>query len=331
MTRYPTPPTRTWRTAFMLVLLARLMTPAASAQDYPKHPLRIVVPFAPGGNVDITARAIAQGLGDALGQQVIVDNRPGGGGLLGAAQMARSPADGYTLLLGSSGTVTVAPAVAKNPPYDPIRDLAVIGPIHAVPIVLTASAKTTIASYRDFVAQAQARPGQLSVASAGSGTSNHLAIELLMKQSGLRLIHVPYKGAGPALVDVVGGQVETMMDQLTASIQHIREGRLRALAVTTRKRSGLLPEVPTLVELGLTDYEVITFTGLFAPAATPRPVMDRLAAALVKVLAQPAVRERFAGLGVEMIELDQKGFEAYVRKDFDNWRNVARDAKISME
>lgn len=304
---------------------------AAWAQEFPNKPMRIIVPFAPGGNVDITARIIAQPMADILGQPMIVENRPGGGGMVATAQVAKGAADGYTLVLGSSSTISVAPATAKNPPYDPTRDLAVVGPIQAVPIVLTASAKTSMTSYREFAAQAQARPGRVSVASAGTGTSNHLALELLMKQSGLKLIHVPYKGSGPALIDLVGGQVETMMDQLTASMAHIKEGRLRALAVTTRKRSALLPEVPTLAELGLGDYEVSTFTGLFAPAGTPRPVLERLAAALARVLAQPAVRERFAALGVEMIEQDARAFEAYVKKDFENWRAVARDANISLE
>ena len=310
---------------------AWLATCAAWAQDFPSKPMRIIVPFAPGGNVDITARIIAQPLADILGWQMIVENRPGGGGMVATGQVARGAADGYTLVLGSSSTISVAPATAKNPPYDPTRDLAVVGPIQTVPIVLTASAKTSITSYREFVAQAQARPGRVSVASAGTGTSNHLALELLMKQSGLKLIHVPYKGSGPALIDLLGGQVETMMDQLTASMVHIKEGRLRALAVTTRKRSALLPEVPSLSELGLGEYEVSTFTGLFAPAGTPRPVLDRLAGALARVLAQPAVRERVVALGVEMIELDARAFEAYVKKDFENWRARARDANISLE
>ena len=303
----------------------------AAAQEFPNKPVRIIVPFAPGGNVDITARTIATPLGELLGQQVIVENRPGGGGMVATAQVIKGAADGYTLVLGSSSTISVAPAVTKNPPYDPTRDLAVVGPIQAVPIVLTASSRNNITSYREFVAQAQARPGRLSVASAGTGTSNHLALELLMKQTGLKLIHVPYKGSGPALVDLVGGQVETMMDQLTASMAHIKEGRVRALAVTTRKRSALLPDVPSLAELGQADYDVSTFTGLFAPAGTPRPALDKLAAALARVLAQPAVRERFTSLGVEMIEQDARTFDAYVKKDFENWRGVARDANIWLE
>lgn len=327
---------KSWRRAALALCVVLPMLGAglpfsAHAQDYPNRPIRLVVPFAPGGNVDITARAIAPALGEALGQQIIVDNRAGGGGFIGAAFAAKSAADGYTLLLGSSGTISVAPAVAKNPPYDPIRDLVNLGPIHAVPIVLTVGSKSSIMNYRDFVAQAQAKPGQLSMASAGTGTSNHLAIELLAREAKLKMIHVPYKGAGPAITDVLGGQVEAMMDQLTASIGHIKEGRLRALAVTTKKRSVLLPDVPTLAELGLANYDVITFTGLFAPAGTPRAVADKVSAALKRALANAQVKERFAALGVDVIDLEQSAFDAYVKRDFDNWRSVAREAGISLE
>ncbi len=324
-------PIRKWIAGALLAAGAVLPHAAAVAQEFPSKPIRIIVPFAPGGNVDITARIIAQPLAELLGQQVVVENRPGGGGMVATTQVIKGPADGYTLVLGSSSTIAVAPATTKNPPYDPTRDLVTVGPIQAVPIVLTASAKTPIASFREFAAQARARPGQLSVASAGTGTSNHLALELMMKQTGLKVLHVPYKGSGAALIDVVGGQVEGMMDQLTASMQHIKEGRVRALAVTTRKRSALLPDVPTLAELGFAEYDVSTFTGLFAPAGTPRPVLDKLGAALARVLAQPAIRERFAALGVEMIETDAKTFDAYVKKDFENWRTVAREANISLE
>ena len=215
-----------WIAGALLTVGAALPYSAVVAQEFPARLIRIVVPFAPGGNVDITARIIAQPLAEILGQQVVVENRPGGGGMVATAQVIKGPADGYTLVLGSSSTISVAPATTKNPPYDPTRDLATVGPIQAVPIVLTASSRTTITNFREFVAQAQARPGRVSVASAGTGTSNHLALELMMKQTGLKLLHVPYKGSGAALIDVVGGQVEAMMDQLTASMQHIKEGRV---------------------------------------------------------------------------------------------------------
>ena len=232
-----------------LIGLAALALPGASAlaQDFPARPIRIMVPWAPGGNVDITARTIAPALSEILGQPVVVENRPGAGGMIGSASVAKGAADGYTLLLGSSGTITVAPALSRNPSYDPIKDFALVGPIHSVPIVLTASAKVPIRSYKEFLTQAQARPGQVSVASAGTGSSNHLAIELLGRQAGVKLNHIPYKGSGPALTDLVGGQVDAMMDQLTASLPHIKEGRIRALAVTSRQRSAQQPDVPTLI------------------------------------------------------------------------------------
>src|SRR5438270_3962088 len=204
-----------------------------------------------------------------------------------------SPPDGYTLVLGSSATITAGPAVYKHPPYDPFKELVAIGAIQLAPIVLTVAPKTPVSSFAEYVARAKARPGRVTIASAGSGSSNHLAIELLMRQAHLQLLDVPYKGSGPALTDLIGSQVESMMDQLTASIGHIREGRIRAIAITSRKRSPDLPDVPTLDELGVKGYEASTFTGLFAPAATPPPVLETPAAALRKAMANGTARERF--------------------------------------
>jgi tripartite-type tricarboxylate transporter receptor subunit TctC len=310
---------------------ALLAAASAMAQDFPSRPLRLIVPFAPGGNVDITARAISVGLSEALGQQVVVENRPGGGGMVGTSTVAKATPDGYWLVLGSSSSITIAPALSKAPSYDPTRDLIAVGALHSVPIVLTTNAKNGAASFAEVLAQAKAQPGKLTVASAGVGSSNHLALELWMKQSGLSMVHVPYKGSGPAITDLLGGQVNLMMDQLTASLPHIKDGRLRALAVTSRARSPLLPSVPSLAELGVPDFEVLTFTGLFTTAGVPAAVLEKLEAALRRTLAQASVRERFANLGVDMIESDRKTFEAFVKRDFDNWRNVARDAKISLE
>jgi tripartite-type tricarboxylate transporter receptor subunit TctC len=262
---------------------------------------------------------------------VIVENRAGAGGRIGSEAVAKSAADGYTLLLGSSGTVTAGPAVWKNLAFDPLKDLVAVGPIQSVPIVLTVAPKTPLASYAEYAAYAKAHPGQLSIASAGNGSSNHLAIELLMRQANLQLLHVPYKGSGPALTDLIGSQVQSMMDQLTASIGHIREGRIRALAISSAKRSALLPEVPTLDELGVKGYEAATFTGIFAPAGVPHHVVERLAGALRKALAQPAVRERYQAMGVEVMEMGQPQFASYVRSDFQKWQKVARDGNISVE
>jgi tripartite-type tricarboxylate transporter receptor subunit TctC len=312
------------------LLLAAFVT-AVHAQEFPAKPVRIVVPWPPSGNVDITARTVAPALGEALGQQVIVENRPGAGGRIGTEAVVKSPADGYTLLLGSSGTVTAGPAVWKNLSFDPLKDLVAVGPIQSVPIVLTVAPKTPAANYGEFAALVRQKPGQVSMASAGNGSSNHLAIELWMRQAHLQILHVPYKGSGPALTDLIGSQVQSMMDQLTASIGHIKEGRIRALAITSLKRSPLLPAVPTLDELGVKGYEAATFTGIFAPAGVPSPVVRKLSVSLRKALSVGAVRERYQAMGVEVMDMSQPQFDAYVRADWDKWRKVARDGNISVE
>jgi tripartite-type tricarboxylate transporter receptor subunit TctC len=262
----------------LAMVSAAMLCPAALAQDFPNRAVRIIVPWPPSGNVDITARTVAPALAEALGQQVIVDNRPGAGGTTGTAAVAKSPPDGYTLLLGSSGTVTNAPAVYKNIAYDPVKDLTAIGPIQSVPMVLTAAPKTPVTNFAEFVAYAKAKPGQVSIASAGNGSSNHLALELMMRQTGLKL-----------------------------------------------------PNVPTLAELGLSGYEASTFTGLFGPAGMPPAVVEKLHAALRKALGVEAVRARYHSMGVEIMDMTQAEFTAYVRADFEKWRQVAREANIVVE
>lgn len=303
----------------------------AAAQDFPTKPLRLVVPYPPSGNVDITARTISPALGEALGQPIVIDNRAGAGGTIGTTAVVKSPADGYTLVLGSSATITAGPAVYKHPPYDPLKDLVAIGAVQLAPIVLTVAPKTPVHNFAEFVERAKARPGQVTIASAGNGSSNHLAIELLMRAANLDLLHVPYKGSGPALTDLIGSQVEAMMDQLTSSIGHIREGRIRAIAIASRQRSPDLPDVPTLDEAGVKGYEASTFTGVFAPAATPAPVVGKLAAALRKVMSGEEVRQRFRTMGVEVMDMTREQFVDYVRADFDKWSKVAHEAHIVIE
>jgi tripartite-type tricarboxylate transporter receptor subunit TctC len=315
----------------LLLWVVSALALSAHAQDFPGKPVRIVVPWPPSGNVDITARTVAPALAEALGQQVLVENRAGAAGTIGSAAVARSAADGYTLLLGSSGTITAGPAVFKTLPYDPVKDFVAVGGIQSVPIVLTAAPKTPVATFQEFVALAKKKDGQLSVASAGSGSSNHLAIELLIRQANLKLLHVPYKGSGPAITDLLGSQVESMMDQLTASIGHIRDGRIKALAISSKKRSPLLPNVPTLDESGVTGYEASTFTGIFAPAGIPPVALSRLSSSLRKALAVESVRERYRAMGVEIIDMSQAEFAAYVRDDLEKWRRVAREGNIVVE
>ena len=323
--------TKKFLTASLLATLLVGIVPCAAAQDFPNRPIRIVVPWPPGGNVDITARTVQAALGDALGQQVLVENRPGAGGTTGSGQVAKSSPDGYTLLLGSSGTVTNAPAVYKNISYDPVKDLTAIGPIQSVPMVLTLAPKTPATSYAEFLSYMKSKNAAASIASAGNGSSNHLAIELLMRQANLNLLHVPYKGSGPAITDVLGSQVDSMMDQMTASIGHIRDGRMKAIAVTSRARSPQLPNVPTFDELGVKGFEVSTFTGIFGPAGMPAPVVEKLHAALRKALAVESVREKYRSMGVEIMDLSQADFAAYVKADYEKWRQVARERNIVVE
>jgi len=206
-----------------------------------------------------------------------------------------------------------------------------VGPIQSVPIVLTVAPKTPVSSFQEYFSLARARPGQVSIASAGNGSSNHLAIELLMRQANLKLLHVPYKGSGPALTDLIGSQVESMMDQLTASVGHIREGRIKALAISSLKRSALLPDVPTLDEAGVKGYEASTFTGIFVPAGVSQIVIDKLSTALRKALAVESVRERYRSMGVDVMDMGPAEFVAYVRADHEKWQRVAREANIVVE
>jgi tripartite-type tricarboxylate transporter receptor subunit TctC len=315
----------------LFAFLSILVVQQATAQQFPSHPLRLIVPWPPAGNVDITARAIAPALSEILGQQVVVDNRAGAAGRIGSGEVAKSAPDGYTLVLGSTGTITAGPAVWKNLPYDPLKDFVAVGAIQSVPIVLTAAPKAPFSTYAEFAKLAKEKPGQVSIASAGSGSSNHLALELLMRQANLQVLHVPYKGSGPAITDVIGSQVNGMMDQLTASLGHIREGRMKALAITSPRRSPLLPEVPTLAELGVKGAEADTFTGIFAPSGLSQETINKLNGAIRKALATDAVRERYKSMGVDVMDMSQPEFAAYVRTDFDKWRKVAKEGNIAVE
>jgi len=318
--------------ALFLSLAAMGLVPtAARTQDFPTKPVKVVVPWPPGGNVDFTARTVQNALADALGQQVVVDNKPGAGGTIGSAGVAKSSPDGYTLLLGSSGTISAAPSVFKTIAYDPAKDFIAVGAIQYVPMILTAAPKTPASNYAEFLAYVKAKGSPVTIASAGNGSSNHLAMELFALQAKLPLLHVPYKGSGPAITDLLGSQVETMMDQLTASIEYVKSGKLKGIAVTSLARSPLLPAIPTLDELGLKGYEAGTYTGIFAPAGTPPAVVGRLHAALRKALADPGVKERYRAAGADVWDMSQPAFDEYVRADLAKWRKVAREANIVVE
>lgn len=317
--------------ALALSVFLALAGGLALAQGFPSKPIRIVVPFAPGGNVDITARTVAPELSALLGQPVVVDNKPGAGGTIGANEVAKAAADGYTLLMGSNSTISVAPALYPNNPYNPVRDFAPISNLAQVPFVLVVHPAVPANNVRELVALAREKSGQLSMASAGAGSSNHLVGELFQAQTGVRLNHIPYKGSGQALNDLLAGQVSVMFDQLTSASANIKAGKLRALAVSSAVRSAALPDVPTFAEAGINGFDFTNVTGLLAPAGTPPEVIAKLHAAAVKAVESKAVRDRFAAMGVSGVGDRPEQFGTFIRDDFARWTKVVKDGNIKVD
>jgi len=260
-----------------------------AAQGYPARPVRVIVPLVPGGNLDIVARALAQRLGEGLGQQVIVENRPGASSLVGTQLVAKSAPDGYTLL-AMANTFTSVPAVIANPGYDPIKDFTGVTLTCKVAQVLVVNPALPVKTVKELIALARMRPGELSYASSGNGSTGHFAAELFNQKAGLKMLHVPYKGNAQALVDIIAGQVMMMYDQVSTSHPHVKAGKLKALAVTSNKRSSLFPELPTVDEAGVKGYEAITFNGLLAPTGTPREALARVQGEIAKIVATPLLR-----------------------------------------
>lgn len=308
-----------------------LFAALAAAQKYPERPIRLIVPYPPGGNIDITARTISPGLSQALGTSVVVDNRAGASGTIGVDLAAKSPPDGYTLVVGSTGTITGAPSLFPKLPYDPINDLVGISTVTDVPLVIVVHPSMRARDMKELIALAKQKPGSMTFGSAGPGTTNHLAGELFQIATGVRFTHVPYKGGAPALTDLMGGQIDVVFDQLTGSIAYIRSGKLRALGVTAPKRSAQIPDVPTLAEQGCKGCEASTFTGLFAPAHTPQPIIDRLAKATAQVVASAPVQERFASLGADAKSSTPADLAKLVREDTARWARVVKEAGIKLE
>ncbi len=302
-----------------------------SGQAYPTRPVRLVVPFVPGGNIDITARAIAPGLGELLGQQIVIDNRGGAGGLIGTELVAKSVPDGYTLVLGSSGVLTVAPTLYSKMPYDSVKDFTPLLLLSYVPIVLVVNPNLPAKTVKDFIALAKSRPGKMIMASAGNGTTNQLAGELFQMETGAKFVHVPYKGSGPALVDLIGGQVDMLFDQLSASSNYIRSGRLRGIVVAGEKRNAVIPDVPTMIESGLKNCDAGTFTALMAPAGLAREIVTKLNAAGNKTLAMQATRDRFATVGADILGGTPAQLDALLKQELAKWTRVAKAANIKLD
>ena len=300
-------------------------------QTYPAKPVRIVVPLVPGGNLDIVTRAVAQRLSEGLGQQVIVENRPGASSLVGTQFVAKSAPDGYTLL-SMANTFAVVPSLVASAGYDPLKDFTAISQTCLVPQVFVVNPSLPARSLKELIALARSRPGEITYGTSGTGGTGHMATELLARQAGIKLLHVPYKGNAQALVDVMGGQVMLMPDQVSTSVAHVKAGKLRALAVTSLKRSPLFPDVPTVDEAGVRGYEDITFNGLVAPAGTPREVLARLNAEIGKAVATPELRGRFIQQGVELTaSASPDAFMEYIRAEFVKKAKLAREAGIKIE
>lgn len=303
----------------------------AQTTGYPTKAVRIVVPLAPGGNVDLVARALAQRLAENIGQQVIVDNRPGASSLLGTQLVAKTPPDGYTLL-AIANTFAVVPSIVPNPGYDPLRDFMGVSLTCLVPQVLVVNPSLPVRSVKDLIALAKARPNQLSYATSGTGGTGHMAGELFSRATGIRMLHVPYKGNSQAIIDVIAGHVALMFDQVSTSAPQIRAGKLRGLAVTSRKRSPLFPDLPTIDESAVPGFEDITFNGIVAPAGTPREILARLNSEIAKVVRTPALHEKFIELGVELTSsASPEEFQAYIKAEYEKKAKLAREAGIRLE
>ena len=300
---------------------------SAQSSAYPTKPVRIVIGLAPGGATDIVARAIAQKLTDSLGQSFIVDNRAGAAGSIAAALVAKAPADGYTLLLVSS-SYAINPGLYDDLPFDPVRDLKAISLIAEAPFLLVVNPALPAATVAELIALAKARPGALNYSSGGNGSSGHLAGELFRNLSGVALTHVPYKGAGPATVDVIAGQIQLTFASVVSALPHVKPGRLRALGVTSEKRSPVLPQLPTLSEGGVKGYRVVTWYGALAPVGTPAEIINKLSAEFAKTVKRPDMRERLVGGGAEPIGSTPARFAVFLESEIGKWRKVIKESGI---
>ena len=313
-----------------------VMTLAAHAQTapgagYPAKPIKMVMPFPAGGPTDILGRLLGQKLTEAWGQNVVIDNRPGGGGMIGAALAAKSPPDGYTIFLGGITTLVISTFLQKNMPYDPVRDFHPVTQATIQPILLMVHPSLPVKTVKEFITLARARPGEVNYASSGPGGSGHLAGELFRSITSINIVHVPYRGAPPALTDLMSGQVQVMFGTMLASVPQIRVGKIRAVALTGPKRSVALPEVPTFAEAALPTYDASSWNGILVPTGTPRPIIDRLHGELAKILRNPGVLDRLVNDGPVPIGNTPEEFAAVIKAEQAKWGKVIRDANVRIE
>ena len=312
-------------------LVLALVAPLAGAQAWPAKPIKWVVPFAPGGTTDILARTVGEKLAQALGQPVIIENKPGAGGGVGAELVARAAPDGYTIMGGTISTHAINASLYKNLPYDPVKDFVPIVLLARVPNMLVVNPDVPAKNVAELIVLLKANPGKYTFASSGNGTSQHLSGELFKSMSGTDMQHIPYKGSPPALQDVMGGQVTMTFDNITTAWPLAKSGKLRALAVTTATRSSIAPDVPTLAESGLPGFEVGSWQGVFAPAGTPPDIVRRLNAEIVRILGLPDVKEKLAGLGAELVGNTPEEFAVLVKAEVVKWADVVRKSGAKVD
>ena len=314
-----------------IATIAVLASGTVSAQTYPAKPVRMIVPFPPGGATDLLARVVAQKLAEILGHQVVVDNRPGAGGTIGSRLMLDAQPDGYTILMSSVSTHAIGPHLYAKPPYDPMTDFTAITEVSVTPTVLMASGTLPVSTLKDFIALAKAKPGQLNYGSSGVGTQFHLSGELLKLLTGINMTHIPYKGTALVYPDLFAGQISMMFDTLSVAIPFIKAGRVKALGVTGNKRTPTLPDVPTIAEAGVPGFSADLWLGVWGPAKLPRDITERLSSEIAKLLKQPDVRERLAGQGMEPVGSTPAQFAEFVRKENAQWSKVVKAAGVKAD
>jgi tripartite-type tricarboxylate transporter receptor subunit TctC len=320
-----------WRTLAAL-LPALVCAPASAAQStYPTKPIRVIVGFAPGGGTDIATRTLGGKLAESLGQPIVVDNRPGAGGQIGNALAASAAPDGYTLLMTANGPHAIAPSLYPSVGYDIFKDYAAISLVNTNPYVLVVHPSVPAASVKEFVAWLNAHPGKANFSSAGNGTPAHLAGELFKSMANVTMAHVPYKGAAPALAGLIAGEVNVLFSEMLTVVPQLKSGKLRALAVTTAARSSFLPDLPTVAESGIKGYDVSVWYGLLAPAGTPKPIVGRLNTEVVRAVATPDLKERFAKMGSTAASSTPGEFDALIKRDYERWNRVIKNAGIKPE
>ena len=315
----------------LVLALAAGFASLTSAQPYPTKPIKLVAPSTPGDAPDVIARLVADKLSTALGQQVVVENRPGAGGVVGSDYVAKAVPDGYTLIMGNAGSHGINAAVYSKLPYDIQRDFAPVSQVAVAPNVMVINPSVPASTVAEFIAYAKANPGKLSYASGGNGSSAHMSMELFKSMSGIDIQHVPYKGSSPALTDVVSGQVVAFIGNMPPTVPLIKAGKLRAIAVTTKSRSALMPDLPTITEAGLPGFETVAWFGVLAPAGTPPEVVNRLSAEIAKIAKSPEIREKLVAMGAEPVGSTPEEFKAVIDRDIAKWKPLAQRVGIKID